>query len=816
MLKTILHTPGGKMRFLKTFFRFFIIVTLCSTFTGAVWGTDCQTNIIQAKTCNEHEGCYNNEGWGKSKCHECPVGNKCPYSTESSKTPQACNNGTYQDLKGQAGCKTCSAGTMTPNDGNAYTSCTKCSTGTTSTAGSSSCTACTNGPSGGTYFGYAANADGSCPWRSSKCEKNQYFNVSTKSCTACDANKHNYLWETTSATNLCWDGQTNSSTVYLCNTSNAQVSFPTGFSSSDIFNCTTNKYTIKVYVKYQNTISYVSEFTYNGTNGGQVTTYENPYISGPINTYISDNLQNKYQIDGNKFYLHRNFNDMSNNNNIGSYLYLQNSTLYLDKSSNVQNLPDGTSLHALVPLIGKEYKVYMISDGYNNGSPSPMFNANTTAVATKKFGDTPSTGVTPDKNKVVTCSFGTGTTTYYGYIADDTAPKYYECKKNSTYFNLISNSSNGSTNMFEPSQDGNDICIGYSMTTCEAGYSCNSCERSACGSGKYQDKTGQSSCKSCSEQTSSKYPKSAEGSNNINSCYLTTTAGKYVKTTGAGEVDCACGGYCPGNTTVYYSSGHGSTTGGRSTCGAGTYNGSTGSTASSACKTTSAGYYATAGSCSQTTVNAGCYGAAGSTNDCPNNCPVDTSGRTVSSNAGSSKAEHCYATCTDKTISNGTATKKSVSKLYDGTTYPACTYDTNCDAGYYGADNVTDPSCASCPDGKYSAANASSCSSCGDGKISNSDKTGCDSCPTGTYSTDSMTTCQPCPKGTYQDDTGQKTCISCQDGETLTTSEPTSVFTTSGEGKTSREECCLKSGITLKDSIATSDPLSLSNVCWKK
>ena len=769
VLKTILHTPGGKMRFLKTFFRFFTIVTLCSTFTSTVWGTDCQTNIIQANTCNKHEGCYNNEGWGKSKCHECPVGNKCPYSTESSKTPQACNNGTYQDLKGQAGCKTCSAGTMTPNDGNAYTSCTKCSAGTFSAAGASSCSNCAPG----TYSG-AAGAS-SC----TKCPVGFYQSAGgQKDCDKCP-----------DGTTTSGDGKTGP-------------------------NDCKKKFNLALYVEYQqggNTGIYsVSTPTiayYEGTTAvHSITTMKHQLaykISDLKNTYTAPTETNQayISINGTKYYLTPNGDNWQSTSTLTNALASQ---------------AHDSTFNLVFILQPKPYNVYMISDGYNNGSPSPMFNANTTAVATKKFGDTPSTGVTPDKNKVVTCSFRTGTTTYYGYIADDTAPKYYECKKNSTYFNLISNSSNGSTNMFEPSQDGNDICIGYSMTTCEAGYSCNSCERSACGSGKYQDKTGQSSCKSCSEQTSSKYPKSAEGSKNINSCYLTTTAGKYVKTTGAGEVDCACGGYCPGNTTVYYSSGHGSTTGGRSTCGAGKYNGKTGSKAETDCLTTNAGYYATAGSCSQTTVNASCYGAAGSTNDCPNNCPADTSGRTVSSKAGSSKAEHCYATCTDKTISNGTATKKSVSKLYDGTTYPACTYDTNCDAGYYGADNVTDPSCASCPDGQYSAANALSCSSCGDGKISNSDKTGCDSCPTGTYSTDSMTTCQPCPKGTYQDDTGQKTCISCTDGKTSTTSTPTGIFTTSGTGKTSRTECCLKSGIVLKDSIATSGALSLSNVCWKK
>lgn len=767
VLKIILHTPGGKMRFLKTFFRFCTITILCTTFTTVAWGADCDYSA--SRNCNDASGCYNEDGGDLKKyCFECPAGYICPRDRVNKKSPTACNNGKYQDEMGQVSCKTCPAGKMTPNDTNAYTSCTTCIAGTYSAAGASSCSNCAPG----SYSGAGASSCTKCPvgfYQSAGGQKD------------CDK---------------CPDGTTTS-----------------GEGKTGPNDCK-KKFNLALYVEYQqggNTGIYsVSTATiayYEGTTAvHSITTMKHQLaykISDLKNKYTAPTETNQayISINGTKYYL------TSNGDNWQSTSTLTNA---------LASQAHDSTFNLVFILQPKPYNVYMISDGYNNGSPSPMFNANTTAVATKKFGDTPSTGVTPDKNKVATCSFGTGTTTYYGYIADDTAPKYYECKKNSTYFNLISNSSNGSTNMFEPSQDGNDICIGYSMTTCEAGYSCNSCKRSACGSGKYQDKPGQSSCKSCSEQTSSEYPNSAEGSNNINSCYLTTTAGKYVKTTGAGEVDCACGGYCPGNTTVYYSSGHGSTTGGRSTCGAGKYNGKTGSKAETDCLTTNAGYYATAGSCSQTTVNAGCYGAAGSTNACPNNCPADTSGRTVSSNAGSSKAKDCYATCTDKTISNGTATKRSLSKLYDGTTYPACTYDTNCDAGYYGADNVTDPSCASCPDGQYSAANALSCSSCGDGKISNSDKTGCDSCLAGTYSTDSMTTCQPCPSGTYQNNTEQKTCISCQDGKTSTTSTPTGIFTTSGTGKTSRTECCLKSGIVLQDSIATSGALSLSNVCWKK
>ena len=68
-----------------------------------------------------------------------------------------------------------------------------------------------------------------------------------------------------------------------------------------------------------------------------------------------------------------------------------------------------------------------------------------------------------------------------------------------------------------------------------------------------------------------KYPSSAASSNSELDCYVTTSAGKYVATVGAGQVNCAgTGYYCPGGTNVY-SGAYGSrlTTGGRTQCPAG-------------------------------------------------------------------------------------------------------------------------------------------------------------------------------------------------------------------------------------------------------
>ena len=112
---------------------------------------------------------------------------------------------------------------------------------------------------------------------------------------------------------------------------------------------------------------------------------------------------------------------------------------------------------------------------------------------------------------------------------------------------------------------------------------------------------------SCADETTN-YASSAEKSTSINSCYLTTGTGNFVKTANAAQETCTCGGYCPGSVTVYYGS-----TGGKTDCVAGKYNSATGSSASSACKTTDAGYYAAKGSCSQTAVSAGRYTAGGAT-----------------------------------------------------------------------------------------------------------------------------------------------------------------------------------------------------------
>ena len=161
MLKTILHTPGGKMRFLKTFFRFFTIVTLCSTFTGGAFGNavessisglscdynqkasciavngcayypnknKCDTSFCNNNgrwNCNKQAGCYNNTGsMGSENCKVCPAGKCCPEETNvNNKDPKTCEAGYYCEA-GSGDCrhKVCTTGHYCPSGSSLPTTC---------------------------------------------------------------------------------------------------------------------------------------------------------------------------------------------------------------------------------------------------------------------------------------------------------------------------------------------------------------------------------------------------------------------------------------------------------------------------------------------------------------------------------------------------------------------------------------------------------------------------------------------------------------------------------------------------------------------
>ena len=149
---------------------------------------------------------------------------------------------------------------------------------------------------------------------------------------------------------------------------------------------------------------------------------------------------------------------------------------------------------------------------------------------------------------------------------------------------------------------GGTACPAASARTCAAGTYWNGSACATCGVGYY-----------CPGFTNVSNPATGYGRNACPSgytggtidnksaqaqCQLVTTAGKYVATASAGEVNCLAGGACPGSVTINYS-GTGST-GGRNVCSATTWS----TTSASSCTACPTGY--TAGSITGKTAQAQC------------------------------------------------------------------------------------------------------------------------------------------------------------------------------------------------------------------
>jgi len=190
----------------------------------------------------------------------------------------------------------------------------------------------------------------------------------------------------------------------------------------------------------------------------------------------------------------------------------------------------------------------------------------------------------------------------------------------------------------------------------------NLCAVDKCAANSY--KSG-NTCPTCSSGTSSKYSKSAVGTTSVNSCYLTTTAGKYVATAKEGEVDCPANSYCVGGSTIYY--GTGATTGGSATCSSGTGN------------------------------------------------------KYTKSAAKSSKVGQCYLTLT-----SGKQVASAGAGVTDCTAGRYCTSTGNI---YYNTDGGTATyTGGQCVVGSYSGAGASACTACGAGKTSAAGATAASAC----------------------------------------------------------------------------------------
>ncbi len=325
--------------------------------------------------------------------------------------------------------------------------------------------------------------------------------------------------------------------------------------------------------------------------------------------------------------------------------------------------------------------------------------------------------------------------------------------------------------------------------------STSSCSKCSCGT--YASSTGASSCTKTSDgyyasgegntgQTKASagyyaaagaclqtactapYSNSMSGSDDVNDCYLKTTATKYVAEAGKGEVSCVAGGYCAGGSIIYKGgsvSGR-STTGGRTGCPANSYC-TAGVSAAATCLSLGS-FYTTALANSDEASD--CYGTTTAKNYvktaksgeelctaggfCPGSVSVyygSTGGRTgcienSDSLSGSDDISDCYCNAgyggnagvsggkctycsggTYKTNSGNASCSICTANYYctGGTGHTACTANSSsesgsdaitdcyCNAGFGGDAGTSGGKCTACAIGAYKSAVANtSCSLC--------------------------------------------------------------------------------------------------------
>ena len=230
--------------------------------------------------------------------------------------------------------------------------------------------------------------------------------------------------------------------------------------------------------------------------------------------------------------------------------------------------------------------------------------------------------------------------------------------------------------------------------SCEAGYSCDTVNRTACPVGFYQDTAKQNTCKTCWESTPSivgSYTSSAAST----SCKTDCGNGKYVAKAGAtGCSTCPAGSACPGGKI--------------DTCPAGTYSaaGATSCTPcpdgkwsdgnASGCSPCPEGHYCINGV--KTPCPAGEKAGAGATR-------CSRCGAKKWSDGGTNTCYNCPAgyKCTSDGVKSACGPG-----TYSNAAADACT---NCSAGYY-SNGSANTGCAACSPGQWSDAKASSCYTC--------------------------------------------------------------------------------------------------------
>ena len=279
------------------------------------------------------------------------------------------------------------------------------------------------------------------------------------------------------------------------------------------------------------------------------------------------------------------------------------------------------------------------------------------------------------------------------------------------------------------------ISIGGKITSC-----------TACGTGKYQDETGQSSCKDCTAIANSTWQEHSGYTSNT--CPF-TCVGDYTPDPDNRQCNtCNRSQSCPkgyGDNTYDTCESETPEDNCKANCQPGTYV----AVEYGACipvPSTAKGYAAQH------------YVAYGAKSPTLSSCPGDATGN----DEGASEVTQCYIDCPEtKTINNGTTTFASghVYYLSSSGNYDndQCSYMVNCNARYgaNSTDATKNPSCTWCENGYYSAGGNAQCTSC-----SNAPKTHATYTTNGTKNDDCGWQCNA---GYYKSGTS---CTSCPDGST--------------------------------------------------
>eukprot|EP00045_Choanoeca_perplexa_P018471 m.292788 g.292788 ORF g.292788 m.292788 type:complete len:1973 (+) comp17829_c0_seq1:255-6173(+) len=319
---------------------------------------------------------------------------------------------------------------------------------------------------------------------------------------------------------------------------------------------------------------------------------------------------------------------------------------------------------------------------------------------------------------------------------------------------------------------------------------------SDCSNGKYQDQTGQQSCKTCDPTRCNKgrglsgcggassgtCPKCSPGKYELNNICTTCESGKYQSQSGAikcnncggcrfdGDHRVGCGGSdegqcmdCPRGKYEKFDE--------CLSCQAGKYTDNTGQTNCKQCQTGKASN-AIGATSSNTCVSCSKgyfqpqFGQA-TCDPCPVGKYMDQTGRTWCRQCSSGKYSNITA-----------ATDSSDCQVCAKGSYQSQPEQASCilcEVGKYLDSTGGTGGCKQCPAGKYmdqrGADDLSDCKACPDGQFQHTPgQTSCQQCPVGKRGTTSTAkdregdACARCPRGKYQDQPGQMTCSPCQAG----------------------------------------------------